>query len=486
MNTVQRIAKNTGVLLISQIASYILGFFFIMYTARYLGAEGFGILSFALAFTGIFGVFADLGLSTLTVREVSRDKSLATKYLGNIAVIKIILVIITFGLIALMINLLGYPEQTIKVVYLVALSVIFGAFSQMFYSIFQAYEKMEYQSGGHILSSALMLSGALFAISQGFSVVEFASLYFLVSAVVLGYSFVVCVWKFILPKIEFDRGFLKPTIKEALPFGLTGIFVMIYYYIDTVMLSLMVPNANEVIGWYNVAYRLVLVLLFIPSVYFASVFPVMSRFFKTSDESLKFTFERSFKYMMIMAVPIGVGTTLLADRIISLIFGPDFRPATIALQILVWSCVFIFMNWPFSNLLNSTNRQMDITKVTCICMFVNVVLNLLIIPKYSYIGASVTTVITEFVALLGVMIYAQYKIKILTIMNIISKVIISSLIAGILVNYFLNSNILLLILLFALIYFGILYMVKGFDREDISLLRNLVYRGGYDEDNTKI
>jgi O-antigen/teichoic acid export membrane protein len=92
MNTVQRIAKNTGVLLASQIASYILGLFFIMYTARYLGAEGLGILSFALAFTGIFGVFADLGLSTLTIREVARDKSLAGKYLGNVAVMKVILV----------------------------------------------------------------------------------------------------------------------------------------------------------------------------------------------------------------------------------------------------------------------------------------------------------------------------------------------------------------------------------------------------------
>ena len=151
MNTVQRIAKNTGVLLISQLASYIIGFFFIMYTARYLGVAGFGILSFALAFTGIFGVFSDLGLSTLTVREVARDKSLAGKYLGNIAVMKLILVVVTFGLIALFINLLDYPEQTIMVVYLVALSVIFGAFSGMFNSVFQAYERMEYQSVGQIL-----------------------------------------------------------------------------------------------------------------------------------------------------------------------------------------------------------------------------------------------------------------------------------------------------------------------------------------------
>ena len=87
--------------------------------------------SFALAFTGIFGVFSDFGLSTLTVREVARDKSLASKYLGNIAVMKLILVVITFGLIAITINLLDYLEQRIRVVYLVALSIIFGAFSIM-------------------------------------------------------------------------------------------------------------------------------------------------------------------------------------------------------------------------------------------------------------------------------------------------------------------------------------------------------------------
>ncbi|MDP2845891.1 MAG: oligosaccharide flippase family protein, partial [Candidatus Methanoperedens sp.] len=143
MNTVRRIAKNALVLLIAQIISMGLGFFYIMYTARYLGAEGFGVLSFALAFTGIFGVFSDLGLSTLTTREVARDKSLAGKYIGNIAAMKAVLVVITFGLIAVAINLLGYPEQTIKVVYLVALSIIFSAFTGMFNSVFQAFEKME-------------------------------------------------------------------------------------------------------------------------------------------------------------------------------------------------------------------------------------------------------------------------------------------------------------------------------------------------------
>ncbi len=345
MNIVQRIAKNTAVLIIANIATMIIGFFFIMYVARYLGAEGFGILSFALAFTAIFGVFTDIGLSTLTTREVARDKSLAQKYLGNIAVLKIILVITTFGLITLTINLLGYPEQTITVVYLVGLAVVFNAFSLMFYSVFRAYERIEFITIGQILNSVLLLAGALFAISQGLNVAAFASLYLLASVVTLGYNSIVSTWKFAKPKIEVDFGFWKETLKQAWPLSLAAIFVTICYWVDSVMLSLV--QGDKVVGWYNAAYRLVLVLLFIPNAYFISVFPVMSKFYVSSRESLKFIYEKSVKYMALLAVPMGVGTSLLADRIMPLIFGAEYSHSIIALQILVWSLVFIFVSGVF-------------------------------------------------------------------------------------------------------------------------------------------
>jgi O-antigen/teichoic acid export membrane protein len=316
MNTVQRIAKNTAVLMIAQVASYLLSFFSVMYIARYLGAAGFGVLSFALAFTGIFAVFGDLGLSPLTVREVARDKSLAPKYLANVALIKVILVVVTFGLITLTINLMGYPPETIRVVYLLAASVILAAFTQMFYSIFQAFERMEFQAIGQMLSAALILGGVIFAIRHDFTVVGFASLYVIASAIALGYSFAVMKLKFSNPAlvsavkaVEFDWNFWKPTIKEALPFGLSTIFVTVYYWISTVMLSSM--QGNAVVGWYNAAYRMVLVLLFIPAAWGASIFPVMSRFYVTSSDSLRFSFDKSFKYLTILAIPIGVGTTLL-------------------------------------------------------------------------------------------------------------------------------------------------------------------------------
>jgi O-antigen/teichoic acid export membrane protein len=482
MSTVQRIAKNTTVLMIAQIASYLLAFFYMMYTARYLGAAGFGILSFALAFTGIFAVFGDLGLSTLTTREVARNKSLALKYLANVTLMKVMLAAVTFGLIALTINLMGYPQETIRVVYLLGLYVIFAAFIQMFYAFFQAFERMEFQAIGQTLNAALILGGVIFAVKHGFGVVGFASLYVIASVITLGYSFAVMKLKFPDPSsasaakvMEFDWRFWKPAIKEALPFGLSTIFVTVFYWISTVMLSFM--KGDAVVGWYNAAYRMVLVFLFIPGAWGSAVFPIMSKFYITSRDSLRFSFEKSFKYLTILGIPIGLGTALLASRIIPLVFGAEYVNSIIALQILVWSSVFIYMSASFGYLFQSLNKQMIQTKILGICMILNVILNLIFIPKYSYIAASATTVATELTSVALHFIWGSkigYSLFNKKSAGIVTKVIIASALMGIFIRYFYDLNLLVLIPCAVVLYFVVLYVFRGIDKEDVSLMRRAV------------
>ena len=193
--------------------------------------------------------------------------------------------------------------------------------------------------------------GTTRVVSLGFDVVAFAFLYFIVSAIVLGYNLAICVRNFIFPKIEIDWGFWKSMIKEALPFGLSGIFITIYYWIDSVMLSMMV--GDEVVGWYNAAYRLIVVLLVIPGIINITIFPTMSRFYVSSQNSLRSMSRKYFKFMLTIAIPMGVGTTLLADKVILLIFGVGYIQSIIALQILVWAMVFIFANAAFVRLFES-------------------------------------------------------------------------------------------------------------------------------------
>jgi len=472
MNTVQRIAKNITVLLAANIISKVLGFFYVMYTARYLGAEGFGMLSFALAFTGIFGVFSDLGLGSLTVREVARDKSLVKKYLNNISVMKAILVTITFALIAIVINLLGYPEQTIKVVYLISLSVVFDSFTVMFFSIFRAMEKMEYQSLGEILSSILMLACALFAISQRFSVIGFASIYFIVSVFALGYSFAIFVWKFNLPKLEIDWSFWKPTIKHTLPFFLSAIVNIIAFKIDIIMLSMM--KGDMVVGWYSAAYRLIEALMFIPAIFSGAIYPVLSNFYVSSQESLKLAYKKSFKYLFIVGLPIAVGTAILAHKIILFIYKSGFTHSIIALQILIWTIPIIFLTYMFGTMLASVNKQFLALKINFFCMILNVVINLMLIPRYSYVGASIATVITTLLSFILCFHFLSKFIYKIQIHKYILKPIMASTIMGLSIFFFAKTNLFLLICISIVIYFGVLILLKTFLKKDISLFKQVV------------
>ncbi len=474
MGTIRRIARNTSVLLFSQIISYALIFFYTIYIARYLGANGYGILSFSLAFSGIFSILADLGLSTLTVREVARDKSLSKKYLGNFLLIKIILSVLTYLVIILLVNLLGYSHQTINVVYFVSLSVILTSLSQIFYSIFQAYEKMEYQSFGQILSSILMFLGVFLIIYFGFDVVGFSIIYFLSSLTILIYSIIINSWKFSTPKIEYDKKFWKSSVKESLPFGLTGISVMLYTYVDSVMLSLI--QGNEVVGWYNAAYRLVLFLVFIPITINITIFPSMSQLHISSQDSLRFMNEKYFKFMIMLGIPIGIGITLLADKLILILFGVGYAKSILTLQILVWTLVFTFAGASFVRLLEATNRQIILSKITGFTVIINILLNLALIPKFSYIGASISTVLTEII-LVSIIFRISYNlgygIELRSILSKLLKIIFASLIMGLEIFYLKNLNLIILLTLSGFLYFAILFIIKGIDDEDLWIFKQL-------------
>ena len=379
MNLVQRVAKNTLSLILASVISMVLGLFYGIYTARYLGPERYGTISFAIAFIGLFSVLTDIGIQQLALREIARDKSLVGKYLGNIAVLKVFLTIITFGLIALTINLLKYPDPTVKVVYLIALSTVLSAFSGMFNSVFQAFEKMEYSSIGSILNSASMLAGGLLAIYYGLSIMGFALIYVFSNAIGLIYNIIIARRLGITPRLQVDYGFIKSLVRRALPFGIGGLFLVYYVWIARVMLSVMVNN--EAVGYYSAAYNLMGSLNFVPSAFVASLFPLMAILYKGSDKSLDKVFRIGIKYMYMLALPMAVGVTLLGKEIITLIYGPKFLPSVMALDILIWAEFFIFIDVLLGQMLFSINRE-RITMINAgIGAAINIGLNLVLIPR---------------------------------------------------------------------------------------------------------
>lgn len=475
MNIARRIAKNTLVLTISQIIYVSFGFIYFILMARYLGVEGFGVISFALALSGIFAIFIDLGLYQLTVREVARNKNIFMKYIGNIIPIKVALVVPAFCLMAFLLNLFNYPPQTITVVYFISLSVIFTSFTKMFYSIFAAHEIMEYEAIGQILSSVLLLFGTFVIIHQNYGIIMFAALYVVVSLVILVYSIFITNLKFKRPSIEVNWTFSKSMVKEALPFGFSGVFVAIFYQIDSVMLSIM--EGNAAVGFYNAAYRLVLALILIRTVIHSSTFPLFARsYMEQSKEYFEKICTKLFESLFIVMLPIAIGTTILANRIILLFYGAEYLDSAIALQILIWSNVIIFIN-SYPRLFEVANKPIIFTKITAIGALLNIILNYFMIPIWSFVGASIATVITELIILI-----ISYRLATPTIYNINASrfpkkaisIIISGIIMGLFIQYFYDSNILIIVLVSVMIYICALWITRVFSYSDYLSLKKLI------------
>lgn len=475
MSAARRVAKNTTVLILSNVISYVITFITTVYIARYLGVEGWGIISIALSITGIFGVLTDLGLSSLTVREVARNKSLADKYFANTIIIKIFLGFVTFGVIALVSHLAGYSLEVKTVIYIITASVILGAFTNVFYSIFQAYEKMEYQSLATIISNVIMLILTLAVIHLGLSVVGYATVYVIVGIAGFIYIFLIYINNYSLPKFGIDVHFWKEVLKESLPFAISGVFVTIYFWIDSFMLSVMV--GNDAVGIYNAAYRLIFVLLFIPSLFVTALFPVMSRHFESAKELLTLEYKKSFKYLFIVAIFIFVYGLVFANEIILIIFGQKFYLAITALQILIWVIPIIFLTSLFGNIMNAVNKQRLVTIVAAANALFNVVLNLILIPKYSFMGASFATVLTELLGFILMFYYiSKYHFRV-SIKNSIILPIVNGVVLLGLIYYFKMFNWIIAGFIGVLFYVALLYVLKIIDKDDIKLFKEIINIG---------
>ncbi|MGB9979479.1 flippase [Methanobacterium sp.] len=481
MSIIKRVAKNTSSLLLSQIISYVFVFFGTMYTARYLGAGGYGILSTGIAITSIFAVIGDLGLGSLTVREVARNKSLTNKYVVNTTLIKSFLSIIMLVLIVITTEIINYSPEISNIIYILTLSIIFNTFSGVFGSIFQAYEKMEYVSIAGIIISILTFIGFIMAIYFNLGIVKFAFVYLIVSIINLVYLMAIFIWKFFLPKINGDWKFWKNNIKadlnfwkyllmQALPLSIAIVFSVIIFKIDTILLSIL--KGSAVVGWYTVAYNILQALFIVPTAFTTSIFPLLSTFHISSKESLKLTYQKSFKYLTILGIPTAVGITLLADKIILLVYTQEFIPAIIALQILVWTVPFIFLTILFGAVVTSINRQNLLMKILFIVMIFNIILNLILIPQFSYIGSAIATVLSELVTFILFFKFLSNYVCRFSSRDAIFKTIIASGIMSLFIIYA-SINVLFVIPIAIIIYFVTLILLNTFSKDEIDLFRQI-------------
>ena len=261
--------------------------------------------------------------------------------------------------------------------------------------------------------------------------------------------------------------------REALPLALVSVIWVIYYRIDVVKLSIMMGDAE--VGLYSAAYKLCEPLSLIPGALMTSLFPVMSASFKTSRGKLEQSYRLSFKYLLIITLPIAIGVSLLSDKIIMMIYDAEFAGSAIALKILIWGLVLGSGNAILGNLLTAIGKQKLGTYITALSALGNITLNLVLIPIMSYTGASMASVVTAFLAFIMRFYFVSKNLRVLPLHRICIKPIVGSLIMSTFI-YFLNTNLVLLIFCAVVVYVFSILFLKTFTEEDVELFEKMTGR----------
>jgi len=473
MNIVQKITKNIGYLAISQIVGAILAFILFIYVARFLGEAQFGDYSFAISFTSLFVIFADIGINQLIIREIARDHSLTSEYITNVSVMKILLSLITFGLIALTINLMHYSQIVIYIVYLFGIYTLLDSFAQIFMSIFQAFEKMEYVAITTIITRILLTVLALYLLFSGYGLIELAYAYVTIGLIEVVLSVVISIKKITKPVMKLNFSLWKYLTIKSAPFGLNSLFGMIFFRIDSILLS--VFKNNTAVGIYSAAFNPLLAIGgMLSTITISALYPVMSRYYVSSKDSLEQFTVISSKYMAIIGFPIAIGGFILSSEFIELFYGNQFSQSIIAFQILALFIPIRLISGITGTLLTAINKQGLRTFSVVLSAVFNVLLNLILIPYFSYIGASIATVLSEiFLYLLLIYYINQYYHK-LKLYNQYIKPFLASIVMGLVLFYLKEVNLFLIIIIAVVIYFAILVLLKTFTNEDINLFKQII------------
>lgn len=473
MTKVRSIFANMSWLMASQILTSILAFFWTIITIRYLGVSNNGIFGNAVSFANLFVIIADFGMTTYITRAISTDYDLEESYIGNAITIKIILSFVYLALTFIIVNLLGWNNRIGFIIFLFAFESVIKSFCNLFYTSFQAHEKIKYQAISNIILNVLTFIFIILVTFTSFGLFGIAIAYILANIITLIYTYLALKRYFTSPKLLFDKNLSKKLIIAGIPFALTSLFYTIYYSIDMVMLTKFIGVYPT--GLYNASYKLINVLTLFYTIYSAVVFPVMSKLFKNDRNLLTLSFNKSVKYLSLITIPLAVATLFYASDVIFLFCGNEFIKADDVLKILIWTVCFLFINGAASLVLNASHKEFSVTKIYSIAAIFNVVLNFILIPHYSVYGASVATVLSEILILI-LELYMLSKINQLPNRHLVFdllKIIIASIIMGVAL-YILGLNVWIAIPVGIIIYLVVIIAIKIADDDDKMILRQLI------------
>lgn len=390
--SLRRVAGNTGWLMIDRLVRMGLGVFVTVWIARYLGPSRFGSLNFAISFIALFATLTTLGLENIVVKEVVLAGEEAPEILGTALLLRMMGSALS-PLLAIVIirKIEPHDREAVVLVTLLSLGLVFQALDTI-----DSYFQSQLQSKLTVWAknSAFLLVAAfrIYLIHHKGSVRSFAVAQ--VAELGLGAFGLVAMYEWTggrLSKWRFRKFRAIELLKQSWPVILSGVAIMIYMRIDVVMLKVM--QGDKAVGIYAAATRVSEVWYFIPMAIVSSVSPAIIRA-RNNPALYYWRIRKLFALMTLISITIGSGIALSSRWIIHVLYADAFSAAASILAVHVWASVFVFLGvaqapWDMTENLLKVGFYRTLAGAVS-----NVLLNLILIPRYSALGAAISTVVS--------------------------------------------------------------------------------------------
>ncbi|MFA7169296.1 MAG: flippase [Candidatus Paceibacterota bacterium] len=466
-NLTQKIAYNAVFSSLSRVLEMAIVFVTIKLTTTYLGLEGFGDYGTVLAFVYIFSVLADFGLYSIVVRDISVSGADESKIVNNAFTMRMALGALILGSAYVFSFLFPYSPEVRMGIFIAAIGYWLLNGVQVMMGLFQKHLLMDRVAVAEVLSRVVQFAGVAVAVRYDLGFL------FIISTVFGGaiINFMLIMFyanKLIRIRLDFDFALWKDILSRSFPLAVSAILVLIYFKLDTIFLSVM--KDSNAVGIYSLAYKIMENLIFFPAMVVGLAMPLMSWTAFDDCGQFKTIMQRTLNFLLLAIVPIVFGIFAVSDKLILLLSQSEFRDASPVLNILIVALSFIFLGSLFSNVIIARGKQKSLAYIYFCGALFNVITNFIFIPRYSYFGAAATTLATEFLVTVLMVLVIYKDIKFIPSFSNLLRAGAAGLLMFAVLRALSFLNIFYMIIAGAAVYVVAVYLLGGVSEEEMKKL----------------
>ena len=432
--------------------------FILIYSARVLGADSFGIFSLGISLAAVFTILSDMGINAVLVKEGVKSDDTRHRHFASAFLVKFPLLAI-FSVISAIIAFIyanRIPEVIPTLPFIIAVFA-FDSLRDLIGSLARSLDRMDLDAKGQVVTNIAIVAFALAALKLSPSALSLIAGYSAGTFLGLTLMIVALRKEFVGILSGYSWSLMKEMIRSAWPFGLVSLMGVVAINTDALIIGLVRDAAS--VGLYSAVIRPTQFLYIIPAALASAVFPSLAKISgnKNKDE-FRGIFKAAINSGYLFAFPLAIGGFITADKMMNLLYGPEYAPAIASFAVLSLTFLFVFPSLFITNALFARNlKGKTFVIYSLIGIFGNALLDVALIRVWGITGSAIATLIIQGILFL----YGAQKLREdmnISVVSDVWKIALSASAMGVVafVLSALNTHLLVIIAISGIVYLSLL------------------------------